>query len=182
MSDQTSSQDTRRWYCLRVQPKRENLAAQTLRTLDDIEVLNPRISYVKMTKRGKVLWEEALFPSYILAKFDFDVMKRTVEYSMGVSGIVHFGAEFPCVPEKIVESLSDYLNSLGGEVIELKPKVSVGDELEVGAGPLKGQKGIVTEVRPGVDRVGMLMNFLGQENIVDFDIYQMVLPKPIIDN
>jgi len=180
MTESDFSQDTRLWYCLRVQPKRENLAAQTLRSLDDVEVLNPRVRYLKMTRRGKVMWEEAMFPSYILAKFDFDLMKRTVEYSMGVSGIVHFGAKFPNVPEEIVVSLQEYLESLGGETIELKPKVSVGDELEVATGPLKGEKGVVVEVRPGVERVAMLMEFLGQENLVNFDIHQMILPKPTL--
>jgi len=99
---------------------------------------------------------------------------------MGVSSIVHFGAKFPHVPDEVVASLSDYLDSLGGETIELEPQLSVGDEVEVGSGPLKGQKGVVVEVRPGVERVGMLMEFLGQESVVDFDIHQMILPRPTL--
>jgi len=180
MSTAEEKTEGRLWYCLRVQPKRENLAAQTLRTIEGVEVLNPRLRYLKMTRRGKVMWEEALFPSYIMAKFDLTEMKRTVEYSMGVSGIIHFGDRFPHVPESFMEQLRDYLAEQGGETIEVKPKVKEGDELEVAEGPLKGQKGVVVEVKPGVERVAMLMEFLGHERVIQMDLYQMILPKPTV--
>lgn len=173
------SMDDVAWYCLRTQTKRENLAAAALRELGGIEVLSPRLRYKKATRRGKVWWVEALFPGYILARFSLSQQERTVSYAKGVSRILRFGGCAPMVPESLVEELKAELIRQGGEsdTLELSPSVAPGDEVELIDGPLRGTTGEVIEVRPGVDRVRIFIEFLGQGQAVDVDLYSLLLPK-----
>ena len=64
------------WYCLRTQTKREHLAAASLRQVEGIEVVCPRLRYKKVTRRGKIWWVEPLFPGYLLARFALAEIER----------------------------------------------------------------------------------------------------------
>jgi len=173
------SNDDRAWYCLRTQTKRENLAAASLREFGDIEVLSPRLRYKKATRRGKIWWVEALFPGYILARFSLTEQERTVSYAKGVSRILRFGGKAPTVPDSLVTELQEELErqGVGDETLEVSPSVLPGDEVELADGPLRGTTGEVVEVRSGVDRVRIFIEFLGQGQLVDVDLYSLLLPK-----
>src|SRR4029453_16180158 len=57
------------WFCLKAQPKRENLAAIALRRQYNVECFSPRLRFRKMTSRGPVWFVEAMFPGYLFTKF-----------------------------------------------------------------------------------------------------------------
>jgi transcriptional antiterminator RfaH len=167
------------WYCLRTQTKREHIAAATLRELEGVEVLCPRLRYRKTTRRGKIWWVEPLFPGYLLARFELEGQERAVSYANGVSQILRFGGEPPTIPERFVEDLRAELakSSEDGEMIVVQVSVAPGDEVELADGPLRGMTGRVFEVCPAKDRVRIFIEFLGQEQPVDVDLFSLLLPK-----
>lgn len=175
--------DIPRWFCVRTQTKREHIAAGHLRELEGIEVFCPRIKYRKATRRGKVWWLEPLFPGYLLAKFNRSEMERAVTFCQGVRGLVRFGTEIPDVPEAFVKSLIRQVSEQSSEdpeLITVKPAVSVGDEVEVANGPFQGMKGVIRSVAPASERVKVLLEFLGQVQPVDLDLFSILLPgKPL---
>ena len=170
--------EQRQWYVVRTQTKRERLAADHLRLLDGVEVFCPMLRYRKATRRGKVWWEEALFPSYLLARFCLKEMQRTIGYSQGVRGFVKFGSTIPPVPDWIVEEMKQtWQAEATRDVLTVKPKFEKGDEVEMAHGPLQGMKGSIIEVLPGIERVKVLLEFLGQPQMVDVDLFSLLLPR-----
>ena len=169
------------WYCLRTQTKREHLAAASLRQLEDVEVVCPRLRYKKVTRRGKIWWVEPLFPGYLLARFDLAECERAVSYAKGVTRILKFGGRVPSVPAAFVEELRKELKNQeeeeGQELITLQPIATPGDEVELADGPLRGMTGTVIEVRPAEERVRIFVEFLGQDQPVDVDLYSLLLPR-----
>ena len=171
----------RAWYCLRAQPKREHIAAASLRALDGVEVVCPRLRYRKVTRRGKIWWVEPLFPGYLLAHFALAEKQRAVSYAAGVSGILRFGESVPTVAACFVEELrAELAREEGkGEVITLQPVAEPGDQVELADGPLRGVTGTVLEVRPAEERVRIFIEFLGQAQPIDVDLYSLLLPRKV---
>ncbi len=167
------------WFCVRCQPKREHIAAAGLRGLEEIEVFCPRLRYRKATRRGKIWWVEPMFPGYLLAKFDLMTKKRIITHTQGVMGIVHFGSQVPPVPQSFVETLQrEVLERDGGsELITLKPDVQIGDAVEVSEGPLRGIQATVISLPSAAERVQILMEFLGQPQAVEVDLFSLLLPR-----
>ncbi|MFM1557662.1 MAG: transcription termination/antitermination protein NusG [Roseibacillus sp.] len=169
------------WYCLRTQTKREHLAAASLRQVEGIEVVCPRLRYKKVTRRGKIWWVEPLFPGYLLARFALAEFERAVSYATGVTRILRFGDRVPSVPDEFVEELRKELakqeEEEGNETITIQPVAEPGDEVEIADGPLQGLTGTVIEVRPAEERVRIFIEFLGQDQPVDVDLYSLLLPR-----
>lgn len=169
------------WYCVKTQPKREHIAAKHLKELEEVEVFCPRLRYKKATRRGKVWWVEALFPGYLLARFVLKEMERMVVYSQGVSGLVRFGSDIPPVPDDFVHALKSEVASKNAEleedVLTVSPQIEEGEEVEVASGPFGGFRGSVVSVLPGRDRVKVLLEFLGQAQVVDVDLFSLLLPR-----
>ncbi|MDB4669530.1 transcriptional activator RfaH [bacterium] len=170
------------WYVLRTQLKRERLAAANLRRLEGVEVFLPRLRYQKTTRRGRVWWVEPLFPGYLLAKFSYLELSRAVTYTAGVSRIVTFGDDTPAVPDQFVKDLQAEVarHQTDDEEIVVNWKVEVGDEVELAEGPFKGMEGRVVEVRPGAERVSLLLEFLGESKPVEVSLYSLILANPDI--
>lgn len=177
-----SSADEKAWYCVKAQPKREHFAARHLRELEEIDVFCPRLRYRKATRRGKVWWVEALFPGYLLAQFVLRDMERLVVYSQGVRGLVRFGSRVPTVAPSFVERLRSELADLhdeeaDAETLTVRPRVEMGEEVEIASGPLGGFRGQVVSILPSRDRVRVLLDFLGQPQVVDVDLFSLLLPR-----
>ena len=176
------------WYGVRTQTKREHIAARHLRELGEIEVICPRIRYRKATRRGKVWWIEPMFPGYVLARFHFNEMERAVSFCQGVRGLVRFGGAVPSIPARFIDSIRrelcphpfpDHSNS-PHECITLAPDVLTGDEVEIAHGPLQGMRGTIVTIMPAAERVKILLEFLGRPNLIEIDLFSLLLPrKPI---
>jgi len=171
-------ENLRQWYVVRTQTKRERVAADHLRLLDGVEVFCPMLRYRKATRRGKVWWEEALFPSYVLARFCLEEMQRTVGYCQGVRGFVKFGSVIPPVPDHFVTEMQlTWQQQATNDVLTVKPRFQKGDEVEMAHGPVQGLKGSIVDVLPGIERVKVLLEFLGQPQMVDVDLFSLLLPR-----
>jgi len=174
------------WYCVRTQTKREHLAAKGLSQLDGVEVFCPRIRYKKATRRGKIWWVEAMFPGYIFARFVFSEMERAVIYSHGVMSLLKFGTLVPAIPETFIHELQSIIREQENEdeeMLTLQPIVKPGDTVEIAHGAMQGVEGEVVEIYPATERVVMLIEFLGGNQLVEADIFSLLLPnKPIPDS
>ncbi len=178
MSSELSSQAL--WYCVRTQTKREHIAAEHLRKIDGIDPFCPRIRYRKATRRGKVWWTESLFPGYILAKFKLSESERIVTYCQGVRGLVKFGSEIPSIPEASIACLRAQIAKLSSdqsETLTVTPSLEIGDDIEVANGPLQGMSGRVHSINAATERVKVLIEFLGETQPVDLDLFTILLPR-----
>ncbi|MEM1083919.1 MAG: transcription termination/antitermination NusG family protein [Verrucomicrobiota bacterium] len=179
----SEDKDKPQWYCVKTQTKREHIAAGHLRELEGVEVFCPRLRYRKATRRGKIWWVEALFPGYILVKFVMTDSERLVTYSQGVRGLVKFGSEVPPVAGSFVETLRHEITRSVEEedgvedTLTVGPQVESGEEVEIASGPLGGFQGKVVSILPGKERVRVLLDFLGQPQIVEVDLFSLLLPR-----
>lgn len=121
------------------------------------------------------------FPGYLIAHFALAEKQRAVSYAAGVSGILRFGESVPTVAACFVEELrAELAREEGkGEVITLQPVAEPGDQVELADGPLRGMTGTVLEVRPAEERVRIFIEFLGQAQPIDVDLYSLLLPRKV---
>src|ERR1700722_10940433 len=148
------------WYCLRSQSKHEHIAAARLRLLEGVTVFCPRIRFKRATRQGLVWVTEAMFPSYLFARFELAKMHLQVRYSHGVSGIVRFADRYPTIEEESLMHLRDHTGT--GEVKELSYDLSEGDQVRIVGGAFVGLQAVVTRVLSGKERIKILMDFLGR--------------------
>jgi len=146
------------WRCVRTQTKREHIAAGQLERLAGIEVFCPRIRFQRNTKRGKVWFEEALFPGYLFVRFDMATMFRAVSSAYGVRGLVRFAGECAQVPDFVVSTLR---SAADGVVVIKEPALKTGDKAVISEGAMRGLRAVVTQVLPGGERVKILMELMG---------------------
>jgi transcriptional antiterminator RfaH len=176
----SSNSNSPEWFCVRTQTKREHIAAGHLRDVEGVEVFCPRLRYRKATRRGKIWWVEPLFPGYLLAKFSLYEMERAVTFCQGIRGLVRFGSEIPSVPSSFIESLRQEIRDRSDdddELFSVSPIIEAGDEVEIAHGPLQGMRGTIVSVAPAAERVKILLEFLGQPQAVDVDLFSILLPR-----
>ena len=183
MSSAEKDLDTPAWYCIRTQTKREHLSAKSLQQLEGVEAFCPRLKYRKATRRGKIWWVEAMFPGYIFAFFSRKENERKVTYTHGVMSLLKFGNYVPEISATFIAQLIEQMEKQGcteDSTLTLEPTVKEGDEVEIAHGPMHGIQGKVVEVLPSSERVKLLVEFLGSSQLVDADLFSLLLPnKPI---
>lgn len=155
------------WYCVRTRAKSEHLAAARLPRLAGVETFCPRIRFRRATRRGPVWFTEAMFPSYLFARFDLARSLKAVLYTAGVTGVVHFGERHVPVPDGAVDALRAETADGGIKVFD-RP-FEAGDETVVLSGPFEGLKAVVTRALPARERVRILLDFLGRATQAEVD-------------
>src|ERR1043166_4859154 len=88
-TDQVNAHLEWAWFCLRAQQKHEQIAANFLRTIEQIEVFNPCIRFPQARRYRKVWLTEPLFPGYLFARFNWQDTLNRVQYAPGVQRVVH---------------------------------------------------------------------------------------------
>lgn len=149
------------WFCLKSLPKHEHIASAHLRQMAGVEVFCPRLRFKRPTSRGASWVEEAMFPGYLFARFLYVERHKEVRYAMGVSGILHYGADFGRLDDAIIIGLRSVTNDQHLAVIE--SGVKEGEQVKIVEGALLGLEAVVTQVLSGRERVRVLVNFLGRE-------------------
>jgi transcriptional antiterminator RfaH len=96
--------------------------------------------------------------------------------------MISFGDKVPEVPEEFVKSLQEEVAKVQSrdEEIVVDWKVELGEEVEVAEGPFQGMTGEVVQVRPGSERVSLLLEFLGEPQAVEVSLYSLILARPEI--
>ena len=122
-----------------------------------------------------------MFPGYVLAKFNMAEMERAVTFCQGVRGLVRFGSEIPPVPESFVEAIKHEIRSRKDaqedELVTLSPTIEIGDEVEIAHGPFQGMQGTIVAIPSAIERVKILIEFLGNPQAVDVDLFSLLLPR-----
>lgn len=160
------------WYVVHTRPKCEHIAAGLMAGLEGVETYCPRIRFQKNTRRGKVWFVEALFPSYFFARFVPSASMRAVKYSQSVIKVVDFGGNLTSVPDEAIAVLKAEMKDV--EICEVEVGVKVGDTVELTEGPMRGMKGIVNAMLTGVERVRILLEFLGRVNAVEVPLSKIL--------
>jgi|SRR5215471_11977239 len=153
------------WFCLRTQPKHEHIAAGHLKEHSEIEVYLPRIRFKRSTRRGPVWFTEALFPNYLFARFDLARSIRLVRHVQGIRGIVHFGNQWPTVPDSVIAELRATVGA--NEIHVVAEPFKPGDAVHISGGAFHGLEAVVTRAMPGRQRVAVLLEFLGRQSMVE---------------
>ncbi len=165
-------ENTLAWYVVHTRPKCEHIAASMMAGPEGVETYCPRIRFQKSTRRGKVWFVEALFPSYFFARFIPSESMRAVKYSQSVIRVVDFGGSLTSVPDRAIAELKAEMHDV--EICEVLVDVKVGDTVELTEGPMRGLKGIVNAMLSGADRVRVLLEFLGRENAVEVPLSKIL--------
>lgn len=164
------------WFCVHTRPKCEHLAASVLRNLEEVETFCPRIRFQRSTRRGKVWFVEALFPSYFFARFDAARLLRAVKHSQNVIRVVEFGGKPVPIADQTIAELRQEME--GEEIREVRTPLKVGDTVELTEGPMRGLKGIVSTLLSGEERVRILLEFLGRESLVEVHADKLLAESP----
>jgi transcriptional antiterminator RfaH len=159
------------WFCVRSRPKHEHIAAARLREAG-LEVFLPRLRFKKGSVRGPVWVTEALFPNYLFARFNLRASLRLVRSAAGVSHVVHFGEITPAVPDDVVNELRA---RLGAEELHVIPEnFAPEDRVQISGGVMHGLSAVITQIMPAKERVKVLLEFLGQQTVVEVDARAVV--------
>lgn len=170
------------WFVVRTATKREHVTACLMEKAIDCEVFAPRLRYKKATKRGPIWWVEPMFPGYFFAKFHYAEQYRHVQSQPGVTGLVNFAGHAPTIDAHVIDGLRDMIHQQDAPdasgTLVIKPQLQIGDEVEIAVGPFAGEKAVVSRVRPAVERVSLLLEFIGDTKEVEFDLYDLVTGRP----
>lgn len=148
------------WFCLRSQPKHEQVAANVLRRQLQVPCFSPRLRFRKATRRGAVWFVEAMFPGYLFAQFVYQLRHRAVEAANGVNGVVHFGDNLATIDSETILALQEMAGD--EELVTIDPELQIGQPVEIAEGPFQGLEAVVTRVLRAKERVKVLLEFLGR--------------------
>jgi transcriptional antiterminator RfaH len=159
------------WYCVRTHARREHIAAVQLRRDPDIQVFLPRIRFERR-KRSKRMWTtEALFQNYLFARFDLAARGRRIRHSHAVIDVVHFGARYPIIPDKVIQDLQGAMGQEGTRVVT--NSFDPGELVRIAGGPFHDLEGIVIRAMPSQQRVAVLLDFLNRQTTVELNDTQV---------
>jgi transcriptional antiterminator RfaH len=160
------------WFCLRSQAKHEHIAAAHLGMEGGVEVYSPRIRFKRATRRGPVWFTEALFPSYLFARFDLATDLRKVCHARGVRGVVHFGDRWPIVPDGVIAEMR---TTVGADQVHLvREEPHPGETVRIAGGVFHGLSAVVTRLMSSQERVAVLLEFLGRQTTVELALESVV--------
>lgn len=133
--------------------------------MGEVEVFLPRIRFRRATRQGTAWVTEALFPSYIFARFNWQTSLRQVQSARGIRGVVHFGERWPTIQEEIIEELRRAVGTT--ELCVIPAELAPGDEVEIASGSFRGLHAVVARFMPSRERVAVLMEFLGRQTSIE---------------
>ena len=161
------------WYCLRAKQKHEHIAAAHLREIEGVSVFCPRVRFKRPTRQGLVWVTEAMFPSYLFARFDLEELCRQVTYTHSVRGIVRFADRYPTIEDEILEELRGCVGDMGIKEFDHLP--IEGDSVRIAEGAFAGVEGVITHILPAKERVRVLMDFLGRQMEAEVKLSSILL-------
>lgn len=132
------------WYVLYTKPRWERKTAGELEKLG-IEVYCPMITTVRQWSDRKKKVTSPLFTSYIFVRLK-EKDRNQVFAATGVVRYLFWLNKPAIVRDEEIETIERWLNNDEFEDVEVR-SFQPGEHVEIQSGPMKGQKGIVKEVR-----------------------------------
>jgi len=152
-----------RWYLIHTKPSREALAEENLRR-QGYRVHLPRLAH-SVRRAGRLRESIApLFPRYLFLQLNEGREALSpVRSSVGVAGIVRFGASYAIVSDRIMMELRQREDpETGLHRLAKRPLPARGAAVHITAGLFEGLEGVF-EREAGCDRVVVLLSVLGQD-------------------
>lgn len=150
------------WYCFTALPKREHIAATLLGKEAGLRCFCPRIAYDKKTQRGKVRFVECLFPGYLFVHADLREQFRRILATSGIRNVVNFGGRIPRIPDAFIDDLHTRFNLQEMQEIHA-PILQAGSKVVLTEGPFKDVEAIISGEVDALNRVKLLLEFLGRQ-------------------
>ena len=160
----------RLWRCLVSKPKSEHLAARHL-VQEGWETYCPRVRHQRKTARGPVWFVEALFPNYIFVKFALEEL-RMIKSARFVRGLLDFTPGCGLVPEAAIRDLQMRFPDEQPFTVEIIPQP--GENVELAEGAFRGVSAVVTRLLPGMQRVQILLDFLGSPRQMEVPLHSLI--------
>lgn len=156
------SNSAQAWYCFKALPKKEHIACEFLKRLEEVDTFCPRISFIKRTRRGKVRFVESLFPGYVFVHVDLRKNYRQIRSIQGIRDVVAFGERVPHIPDDIIKGLKEQVGKDDQKDLA-EPELEPGREVVITEGPFKELKAVVSSGMNARQRVAVLLEFLGRQ-------------------
>lgn len=154
----------RRWYAVRSQPRKEQLAETHLKRQGFAAFL-PKISTVVRRPTRTMAVSAPFFPGYLFVSLDLAADRwRSVNGTIGVLNLVCLGDRPSPAPSGLVNELIARATE-DGEV-RFDQSFNRGDQVRVVGGPLNGHVGRFEALGPS-ERVIILLQMLNQETRVE---------------
>jgi transcription elongation factor/antiterminator RfaH len=158
------------WYAIYTKPRHEKKVYQQL-VEKDIVVFLPMTKSLRQWKDRRKWVEMPLFTGYVFIDI---LLKNKIEalQTRGVVKMVSFGGVPASIPDWQIEQLKKVISQ--PESLRLEQYLKKGDTVEVIAGPLKGVKGYLREIR-GETRVAILIDGIYQS--ASFEVQKNFVKK-----
>ncbi len=171
--------DAAKWYVVHTYSGYENKVASSIekavenrRMHDLITAVNIPTETVTEVKDGKSREvERKLFPGYVLVKMVMtDETWYLVRNTRGCTGFVGQDKSGGSRPIPLTD---DEIDAMGVEKREIEVSYAVGDSVRVIDGPLAGFIGVVNELEPEKNSVGVVVSMFGRETPVELELDQV---------
>lgn len=157
----------RSWYVLRTKARRELLVASLLEESGELTVFLPEVLQSK--PEGKKL--VPLFPTYLFVQADLASSAGSrIRHTPCVMGLV--GSEQQPLPiaDQVVEGLQERVATVNDQGGLAHHSFKPGDTVVFRAGPLQGLDAVFVGPMEPMQRVQVLLEFLGQEQQMEVDV------------
>jgi len=163
------------WYAFQSKSQKEQLLCEQLR-IRNIDTFFPSVHVQPVNPRARKV--KPYFPGYVFGRVDLEDASRSIlDWIPGAIGIVGFGNEPAPVPDHLVDTLQQHLETINMSARARTEKFQPGDVIAIQAGPFAGYEAIFDARLPGRDRVEVLLEMLQGSRIrVELPIGQIALP------
>ena len=142
------------WYVINTKPKKE-FQVERLFKEAGYNIYNPKYQHENRIK--------CFFPGYSFLHFDYPEQYNLVRYTRGVKNVIgNKEGPIPIAEDVICQIRSREENGLI-EFLKFGEEPSVGDEIEVMEGAMKGLRGIFQKEISEKDRVIILLNYISYQ-------------------
>lgn len=154
-----------RWYVIYTKPNEQERADYNLRAWG-IETFNPKMRqarYNEFTDRPTYT-TKPLFPRYLFARFDANLLMHKIYFTRGVSTVLNFGDGPVVVEDEIIELMRSQVGADG--LIKPVDELKTGDQVMIKEGPLKNLVGLFEGQGKDADRVKVLLTTLNYQGSI----------------
>jgi transcriptional antiterminator RfaH len=150
--------DRRRWYVVQTKPRQDARAESNLRRWN-VQTFAPKVREWRRSAGGETSSHVTpLFPNYLFARFDADVLTAKIRLTRGIQRVVGFGECATPVDDAIVQLIQEQTADDGCvRAREVQP----GDPVEIIDGPLRSFAGVFERRTCAQDRVVILLTTIG---------------------
>jgi len=154
----------KQWFAVRAKPHREVCACEQFKN-QGYDAYLPTCLQMVSHARKKSMEPRPVFPGYLFLYLSAEERNWTkIRNTIGALGAVHFGTNYPHVPDEFVSSLKQREDEQGYVTLDNAARhgFKAGQKLRFRKGSFEGYEGLLVETR-GEDRVLLLLNLLQRQ-------------------